>query len=167
MIMVRGDFDILPISDKERISASAGIVRKSFKTVALDLRLTRQNCPTHPSFITNVLLFALYEKGLMFFGGFLNAKQIGFVAVERADPLLYYLEKIAVLPADRHHGYGRKLVEFVIKYDRAYGGKKISIGTVDEQTVLKDWYKNIGFKEVSTRKFAHLPFTVCYMEINL
>jgi ribosomal protein S18 acetylase RimI-like enzyme len=153
--MVRGDFDILPVSDKERISASAGIVRKSFKTVALDLRLTRQNCPTHPSFITNVQLFALYEKGLMFFGGFLNAEQIGFVAVEKADPLLYYMEKLAVLPAKRHHSYGRKLVEFVCEYVRAHGGKKISIGTVDEQTVLKKWYKNIGFKEVSTKLYGN------------
>jgi len=165
--MVRGDFDILPVFGKERISVSAGIVRKSFNTVALDLGLTRQNCPTHPSFITNVQLFELYERGLMFFGGFLSAQQIGFVAVEKADPSLYYMEKLAVIPAERHHRYGRKLVEFVIEYVRAHGGKKISIGTIDEQTVLKEWYKNIGFKEVSTRKFAHLPFTVCYMEIDL
>lgn len=165
--MVRGVFDILPISDKEIISASAGIVRKSFKTVALDFGLTRQNCPTHPSFITNVQLFALYKKGLVFIGGFLNAEQVGFVAVEKADPLLYYMEKLAVIPTERHHRYGCKLVEFVIEYVQAHDGKKISIGVIDEQTVLKEWYKNIGFKEASNRKFAHLPFTVCYMEIDL
>jgi ribosomal protein S18 acetylase RimI-like enzyme len=165
--MVRGDFDILPLSDRERISASAGIIRKSFKTVASDLGLTRQNSPTHPSFITNVQLFGLYKRGLMFFGGFLSAKQIGFVAVERVDPLLYYMEKLAVLPPERHHGYGRNLVEFVIEYVRTRGGKKLSIGVIDGQAVLKEWYKNIGFKAVSTRKFAHLPFTVCYMEFDL
>ncbi len=165
--MDRSNFDILPLSSREAIPVSAGIIRKSFKTVALDLGLTRQNCPTHPSFTTNRQLVALFGKGLLFFGGFLDACQIGFVAVEKADASLYYMEKLAVLPTERHHGCGRKLVEFAIEHVRASGGKKISIGVIDEQTVLKEWYKNIGFKEVSTRKFAHLPFTVCYMEIDL
>ncbi len=145
--MVRSDFGILPLSNKEAISDSAGIIRKSFKTVAFDLGLTRQNCPTHPSFITGRQLFALYEKGLMFFGGFIDVTQIGFVAVEKADISLYYMEKLAVIPEARHHRYGRKLVEFVIEYVQTHGGKKISIGTIHEQTNLKEWYKTSVLKK--------------------
>ena len=63
--------------------------------------------------------------------------------------------------------YGQELVEFTIDQVSKHGGKKISIGTIDEQTILKNWYKKLGFKEISTRKFEHLPFTVCYMEIEV
>lgn len=165
--MVSGNFDILQIFNKEAIATSAQVVRKSFKTVATDMGLTRKNCPTHPSFITDNQLIALHEKGLTFFGGFLDKQQIGFVAVEKADKSLYYMEKLAVLPLERHRGYGRNLVEFVNEYVRAQGGNKISIGVIDEQIILKVWYKKIGFKEVSTKKFEHLPFTVCYMEMDI
>ena len=40
-------------------------------------------------------------------------------------------------------------------------------GTSDnnlEIFVLKDWYGKLGFVEISTMKFPHLPFTVCFME---
>jgi ribosomal protein S18 acetylase RimI-like enzyme len=162
-----GNFSILPVSGLNSIAISAEIVRKSFKTVAVELGLTRKNCPTHPSFITNRQLKALRERGLLFFGGYLDNTQVGFVAVEKADPKLYYMEKLAVLPANRHHGFGRNLVEFVFGYVNSQDGEKISIGVIDEQTVLKDWYNKLGFKEVSTRRFPHLPFTVCYMETEL
>ena len=49
----------------------------------------------------------------------------------------------------------------------AKGAKKLSIGIIYEQKVLKDWYKDIGFRETGIRKFEHLPFTVGFMEIDL
>ena len=47
-----------------------------------------------------------------------------------------------------------------------YGGrsKKLSIGLMDEHTVLKNWYKELGFKGIGAQVFHHLPFTVCFME---
>ncbi|MDO9333828.1 MAG: GNAT family N-acetyltransferase [Dehalococcoidales bacterium] len=110
---------------------------------------------------------ALKKKGVNFFRGFLGETQVGFVVLEKADEALYYMEKLAVLPGYRHQGYGRKLVEFAVDYVRSHNGKKISIGTIDEHTILKNWYKKLGFREISTRKFNHLPFTVGYMEIDI
>jgi len=161
------NFRISQIVDSSDVRNSARIIRNSFRTVAEELNLTRTNCPTHPSFITLRQLVALKKKRLIFFGGFLDEVQIGFVALERADSTLYYLEKLAVISRHRHHGYGRKLVEFAIDYVRKQNAQKISIGTIDEQSALKEWYQELGFKEVSIKKFAHLPFTVCYMEINI
>lgn len=163
--------EILPlireISDRDIIGNSKTVIRKSFATVAREFNLTRENCPTHPSFITIRQLNELKKKGLIFFGSFIGSHQIGFVAVEKADAALYYMEKLAVLPEYRHHGCGQKLVEFAIDYVKKCGGIKISIGIIDEQAVLKDWYKKLGFREVSTRKFDHLPFTVGYLEIDI
>ena len=92
---------------------------------------------------------------------------MGFVAIEKADENLYYLEKLSVLPEYRHNGYGKELLQFVCDTAAAKGAKKLSIGIIYEQAVLKDWYKDIGFRETGTRKFEHLPFTVGFMEIDL
>ncbi len=89
---------------------------------------------------------------------------MGFVAVERADASLYYMELLAVLPEYRHSGYGTRLVAFVLDHVRHAGGQKLSIGIINEHKVLKDWYVMLGFAETSTSTFPHLPFAVCFME---
>jgi len=99
-----------------------------------------------------------------FFGGFLGETQIGFVAIEKAGENLYYMERLAVLPRHRHHGHGRTLVQFVEDHVRTDGGRVISIGIIYESPILKDWYRQMGFRETSKQKFSHLPFTVCFME---
>jgi diamine N-acetyltransferase len=159
--------DIREIGKDEPLDVSVEIIRKSFRTVAEELGLTTENAPTHPSFITLEQLEGLRRKGLAFYGYFLDDRQVGFVAMEKADESVYYLEKLAVLPECRHNGYGRELVRFVMDTAAAKGAKKLSIGIIYEQTVLRDWYKDIGFRETGTRKFEHLPFTAGFMEIDL
>ena len=149
---------------REELKNSARVLRNAFRTVALEFNLTKDNCTTHPSFITTRRLLENGKKGAKFFGLFSEDRQIGFIAVEKADATLYYVERLAVLPEYRHMGYGKKLMEFAFKHIKVNGGKKVSIGIIDEHTVLKNWYKEFGFEEISTKKFAHLPFTVCFME---
>ena len=160
-------YGIREIGKDESLDTSVEVIRKSYRTVAEELNLTPENAPTHPSFITLDQLEELRQKGLIFYGYFIRDRQVGFVAMEKADDSLYYLEKLAVLPEYRHNGYGRELVRFVLDTAAAEGAKKLSIGIIYEQTVLKDWYKDIGFRETGTRKFEHLPFTVGFMEIDL
>jgi ribosomal protein S18 acetylase RimI-like enzyme len=93
--------------------------------------------------------------------------QVGFVAIEKADDKVYYLDKLAVLPEYRHKGYGGKLVEFVSNFVKKHNGQKVSLGMINESTVLKKWYQKLGFKETGTQSFEHLPFTVCFMEKSL
>lgn len=158
---------IREIEKDESLDTSVEIIRKSFGTVAKELNLTTDNAPTHPSFITLDQLEELQQRGLIFYGYFLDKGQVGFVAIEKADDSIYYMEKLAVLPEYRHNGYGRELVLFVLDTASARGAKKLSIGIIYEQTTLKDWYKEIGFKETGTKKFEHLPFKVVFMEIDL
>jgi hypothetical protein len=58
-------------------------------------------------------------------------------------------------------------VEFVVSYVEKQGGQKVSLGMIDESAVLKEWYKTLGFVETGTKNFEHLPFTVCFMDLNL
>jgi GNAT superfamily N-acetyltransferase len=158
---------ISEITGEAALQASAAVIRESFKGVAAEFGLTKENCPTNPAFITTERLAALREKGVRFFGLYESERQIGFAAIEKADNAVFYLEKLAVLPEHRHKGYGKNLVDFVCQYTAAEGGKAVSIGIMDDHTLLKDWYKTLGFIETGTRLFQHLPFTVCYMEKRL
>ena len=155
---------IREITDPTEFAASAKVIRESFKTVAQELGLTRENAPNHPSFFTVARLKEMKKRNAAFFGLFLRDRQIGFIAVEPAGEGVFYIERLAVLPAYRHGGNGAKLVGFAIDYIRKNKGKKVALGMINEQTGLKDWYKKLGFREVSTQKFPHLPFTVCFME---
>jgi ribosomal protein S18 acetylase RimI-like enzyme len=74
------------------------------------------------------------------------------------------MEKLAVLPDKRHNGCGRMLMDFACEIIREKNGNLISIGIINENTVLKNWYIKYGFKEKEVKRFPHLPFEVCFME---
>ena len=42
-----------------------------------------------------------------------------------------------------------------------------SIGIISEQADLKSWYQKIGFVEIETKLFPHLPFLVAFMTYRL
>ena len=47
---------------------------------------------------------------------------------------------------------------------RRAGSGTICIGAMYENRKLVRWYERQGFSITGTRKFAHLPFVVCFME---
>lgn len=158
---------IREITNKTEMIQSVEVIRAAFKTVADEFYLTKENSPTNPAFINFDKLESLREKDIKFFGLFENDKLIGFVAVEKADDSIYYLEKLAVLTEHRHKGHGGRIVKFVCNHVKDKGGEKLSIGIIDEHEVLKEWYRTLGFAETGTKRFEHLPFVVCFMEKTL
>ena len=158
--------EIREIENGPDLKNSVAVIRNSFQTVAIEFGLNELNCATHPSLMTLDKLLEL-EKKARLFGLFLNDVQVGFVAVEKADDSLYYMDKLAVMPEHRHKGYGRKLVEFVLDYAKKNKGEKVSLGMIDGSEVLKNWYQQLGFEVIGTKNFEHLPFTVCFMEKEL
>jgi GNAT superfamily N-acetyltransferase len=152
------------ILSENELETSVKVIAASFKTVAVEFNLTKENCPTHPSLVTLKQLTEMKRKGLKLFGLFDGDAQIGFAAVEKKKHRVYNLEKLAVLPGFRHKGYGGKLLEFAENYVKNAGGEKLSIGIINEHAILKKWYETKGFQETAVMKFEHLPFTVCFME---
>jgi ribosomal protein S18 acetylase RimI-like enzyme len=142
----------------------AEVIRNSFITVADELKLTRENAPTNPAFIENDALNNMYEKKIDMFAVANEDECIGFVALEKAGNEVYYMERLAILPEYRHRGYGKRVLDFAVDFVRERKGKKISIGIINENEVLKNWYLSYGFIETETKMFQHLPFTVCFME---
>lgn len=98
------------------------------------------------------------------FGLWENETVVGFAQLTDKKDGVYELEKLAVLPEYRHKGYGAQLLTFICDQAQTLGGNKITIGIIEENTRLKNWYLQNGFTHMGTRKFAHLPFTVGFME---
>ncbi len=160
---------IVEVLEEPLLAACVPVIRAAFQTVADDFGLTEQNAPTNPAFMTLDRLTEARGRGVRMFaaleGDGPGAAPVGFVALERSRrPGVLYLERLAVVPAVRHRGLGRALMDHCFAQARAAGAERISIGIVDEHELLKRWYLDYGFAETGKRRFDHLPFTVCYME---
>lgn len=152
------------IEDAERI---ASIVSEANKDVALRFNLNYGNAPKHPSFCTGDWIKADFERGALYFIYELDSVPLGCVSLECESPDTAYLNRLSVLPSARCRGIGEKLVNRHMKISKDKGIAKISIGIIADFTELKNWYLRLGFKEGVTRSFAHLPFQVCFMSIEL
>ncbi len=47
------------------------------------------------------------------------------------------------------------------------GYKKMSIGIIEENKILRKWYEDNGFIHIGTKKFDFFPFTCGYMKRDL
>lgn len=151
----------------EELDECASVIRQAFGTVAEEFGLNEKNAPTNGAFLKTERLLAEREKGFIQYGLITDGAIAGYVQLERANDETYYIEKLAVLPKNRHAGYGRKLLDFAADKIRELGGKKIGIAIIEENHRLKQWYSDYGFVHTGTRKYEHLPFTVGFMELYI
>ncbi len=152
----RGDVDTL-----------VGTIRGAFRDVAERFGLTEQNCPRHPSNCRADWVEKDMDRGVNYYVLETSGQVAGSVALEYVRPGLCNLERLAVLPEYRKRGYGRALVDHVFAEARKLGCNTVRIGVIAGQTELKNWYRGFGFVETETRDFAHLPFRVTFMTVEL
>jgi len=142
------------------------IIRESFQTVAVEFHLTPEDAPTNPAFTRFEHVKVSVSKGVVLYGLYRDLRMIGCIAIEKSkdDHSIYYIERLAVVPSDRHKGYGKLLMDFASNRIIENGGKEVSIGIIDENSRLKKWYLDYGFVETGKKRFSHLPYTVCFMK---
>jgi N-acetylglutamate synthase-like GNAT family acetyltransferase len=92
---------------------------------------------------------------------------MGCVAFEQPDSKTSYLNRLSVLPEHRCKGVGAKLVNHIFDYSKLKNIQSVSIGIIAAHITLKQWYLKLGFTEIETRTFDHLPFDVTYMQYKL
>lgn len=153
--------------EKHEIDKCANIIRASFATVAKEFNLTHENCPTHTSFIKSEKLYFLFDKGCPMFCYEKDGKIIGYFSLVPQGDGSIELNNLSVLPEYRHCGIGKEMVMLAAKTAKIMKAEKLKISIVEENTRLKDWYIQLGFKHLGTQKFEHLPFTVGFMEKEL
>lgn len=142
----------------------AEIVCRSFADVARRFALTPENCPKHPSNCTVRWIEEEQKRGVRYFIAELDGEPSACVAMEAASDGMHYLERLAVLPHRRRCGIGRLLVEHVIGTAKTAGANGVSLCIIAKHSELHEWYRRLGFQETTTKRFAHLPFDVLFME---
>ena len=152
---------------RSHIPRLASIIRDANQDVADRFNLTLQNAPSHPSNCVDAWVRTSMDKGVRYFLLKAAGRFRGCVALERARPQVFYLERLAVLPPDRRHGYGAALTEHAAQEAAKAGGKRLEIGIIAEHFELKQWYQKRGFKAGATKNFDHLPFGVLFMFLDL
>lgn len=160
------DYIIRKVESNE-LNACAEVIRESFFTVAKDFNLTNENCPSNGALIKTDRLILETSKGNIMYGLFNNSSLIGFFELEDKGAGRFELEKLAVLPAHRRQGYGKILLDYARKAVNEMGGNIITIGIIEQNTILKNWYLKYGFTHTGTKEFPHLPFFVGFMEMKL
>mgnify|MGYP000867191366 FL=1 len=154
---------IVPIC-AEQLGEALEVIHRAFATVADDFGLTRENCPKHTGFIPIERLQNQMNWGWQMFVLLTGEKIVGYASLSKEDENTYELHNLAVLPECRHNGYGRMLLDHIKEKVRKLGGQRITIGIIEENSLLKNWYSENGFKHTGTKKFEHLPFTTGFME---
>lgn len=140
------------------------VIHDSFRTVAEEFGLTPENCPKHTSFLPLTFLETQMKWGWHMFALYAGKRIIGYMSLSKSSECEYELHNLAVLPAYRHSGFGRQLLDHAKETVKALGGTAIKIGIIEESTVLKNWYIANGFVHTGAKKFDHLPFTSGYLE---
>jgi len=145
------------------------VIKASFLTVANEFGITQKNAPTHTAFIKSEKLYKQFEQENRFmFAYFWGDQIIGYFSlVINSENLSCELENLAVLPSYRHNGYGREIIEFAVDFAKKANCNKITIGMIEENSILKSWYQSLGFIHIYSKKYDSLPFTSGYMEFEL
>jgi N-acetylglutamate synthase-like GNAT family acetyltransferase len=149
------------------VDTLATLLRESFRDVAERFELTVENCPKNLAFCTDQRILADIERGLMYFILERDGEPCGCVALEKANPDVCYLERLAVLPEHRGKGCGKMLVEHIFDEAAGNGSQRVEIGIIAEDTELRRWYGKFGFVLKSTKTFDHLPFVVAFMSARV
>lgn len=158
---------IKQVENKEQLNICLEIIHSSFITVAEEFGLTENNCPSHTAFMIIDKLETQFDAGRPMFLFYQGDIPVGYFSLAKCSAEEWELNNLAVLTEYRHLGIGKSMVDYAVKMVKSYGGNKISIGIIEENIKLKQWYLKLGFTHISTRKFESLPFTVGFMEINI
>ena len=149
------------------IPSLSEIIRRSFRDVAGKFGLTPENCPTHPSNCDASWIKGDMQKGIGYYLLECSSQPVGCVALERSTQTTCFLERLAVLPTSRGKGLGRCLVHHVFAEAKKQGFGAVSIAIIANHSDLKSWYQRLGFTEMETKSFPHLPFKVMFLNHGL
>jgi len=160
---------IKELSSEEELLRCVDLLWAAFGTVARDFGLTEESAPTNAAFTTLENLHRHLQTDMTLYEMFYDASLVGCVAIKKSkrDEPVLSIERLAVGPDNRHRGYGEQLRSFAIQRIRGNGGTTALIGLMDNNDRLKKWYRSKGFVQHDCKGFAHLPFRVCFMSLDL
>ncbi len=150
---------------RDDIAQCVNVIRKSFGTVADEFGFTEENAARFTAFATTEerLDWQMNSEHRPMYGYYENGKPVGYYSLLLQDNHECELNNLCVLPEYRHKKLGHKLLENAFDNARKMNCRKMNIGIVEENQVLRRWYEGYGFLHVRTEKFDFFPFTCGYM----
>ncbi len=151
---------------QEDIKECVEVIVRSFMTVADEFGFTIDNAPKFTAFATTESRLDWHMKGehRPMYVYIKDDVIVGYYSLLQQENEECELNNVCVLPEYRHKGIGEQLMMHAFKIVEELGYKKVCIGIVEENTVLKEWYASQGFVHTGTQKFDFFPFTCGYME---
>ena len=152
--------------EQKDIKECVDVIVKSFMTVADEFGFTIENASRFTAFATTEdrLNWHIEGEHRPMYVYIEDDIIVGYYSLLLQENEACELNNVCVLSEYRHKGIGEKLMKHAFITATELGCKKINIGIVEENTVLKEWYASQGFKHTGTRKFDFFPFTCGYME---
>lgn len=150
---------------QDDIAQCVNVIRKSFSTVANKFGFTEENASRFTAFATTKerLDWQLNGEHRQMYGYYEGGKIVGYYSLLLQDNQECELNNLCVLPEYRHKKLGHKLLENAFDNARKMNCKKMNIGIVEENQVLRRWYEDHGFLHIGTEKYDFFPFTCGYM----
>jgi ribosomal protein S18 acetylase RimI-like enzyme len=150
---------------QDDIAQCVNVIRESFNTVANEFGFTEKNAPRFTAFATTIerLDWQLNDEHRPMYGYLENNKIVGYYSLLLLDNQECELNNLCVLSEYRHKKIGQKLLHNAFDNARKMNCKKMKIGIVEENKVLRKWYEGYGFVHYRTEKYDFFPFTCGYM----
>lgn len=146
------------------IEQCANVIRESFRTVADEFGFTEENAPRFTAFAATAerLDWQLSCEHRLMYACYENDRIIGYYSLLQGGQECE-LNNLCVLPEYRHKKLGKKLLENAFDKARDMDCKKMNIGIVEENQILRKWYESYGFIHTGIKKFDFFPFTCGYL----
>jgi|GEM_PF-2401433 len=149
----------------EEVPLAARIIRRAFATVAEEFGLTRENYPTHPSFLTEERLLGEIARGLHLFILEEDGSPACMVGLRRLEDGTTALERLAVLPEHRHRGCGVRLVEFVCRQEVLYWTEGADTDGYDLETIQSIYRSTDPLSKFSfIIEYEQQPIGECWLQ---
>ena len=156
----------IEIVEKNQYDELIQLLHESFGTVAEEFKNTKENSKNNAAFITKEELVEKINNGLLMFGAKLENELVGCIGIKQSkNKELFYIGKLGVKLKNRHNGIGKALLDYSVIEIVDMGGREISIGIIDDNVVLKNWYCKNGFIEYEIKDVEYLPFRVCLIKM--
>jgi putative acetyltransferase len=111
----------------------------------------------------------ILRKGGQVFIVYSGGEAVGCVALIPMDDGVYELSKMAVLPAMRGLGVGRRLLMHAVEQAKVLGAKRLFLGSSSKLQNAVHLYESIGFRHVPAESLPpmHYARSDVYMEMPL
>ena len=157
---------IRPITRAD-LPACLAVFHEGYETVAIEFGLTEENCPDRGrASLPFTKLEAMFEESTLMFGYFVEDTLVGYLGMTSWGEVCG-IDDLIVLPAHRHKGYGKAMLDFGKEKAVSLGANKIRLGMIDDDKRLLKWYEDNGFVTVEYKQYDGAPFLVGKMECIL